>query len=200
MSLALVSVVPSGVTTVTSTLADTWAGVVAVICVAEFAVKVVAGVAPNSTELAAARSVPVMTTETPPLAGPRFGVTAVTVGVPTAAEMPGVIAIIVAPTTANIADPARNRRNGRRGERRLIMFLALQRSISHPAGSGMSNSSTPEPWTTLAERSEGAAQIAQRAAVSGPHASVGRSRAIASHGRIGQSTAELVHPNGLTRP
>ena len=46
----------------------------------ELALKLAAGVEPNSTAVASARSEPEMLTEVPPLAGPRLGLTLVTVG------------------------------------------------------------------------------------------------------------------------
>ena len=55
----------AGVVTVTSTVPAAWAGVVAVIWVAETTVKLVAAVAPKSTAVAPVKLVPVMVTDGP---------------------------------------------------------------------------------------------------------------------------------------
>ena len=57
------------------------AGDVAVIEVAELTVKLVALVAPNLTAVVPDNAVPVMVTDVPPVVGPAFGATDVTVGV-----------------------------------------------------------------------------------------------------------------------
>jgi hypothetical protein len=72
--------VPPGVVTVTSTVPALPGGAVAVICVAPFTVKVVAGIVPNLTAVAPERAVPVIVTLVPPAAGPEAGLTPVTVG------------------------------------------------------------------------------------------------------------------------
>ena len=73
---------PPAVVTVTSTVPAP-AGEVAVMEVALFTVKLVAGVAPNFTAVAAAKPVPVMLTTVPPAVGPLVGAMPVTVGAPT---------------------------------------------------------------------------------------------------------------------
>lgn len=72
--------VPYGVTTVTSTTPTVPAGAVAVICVAESTVKLLAAVPPKLTAVAPFRLVPVTTTMHSPASGPLLGLTAVTVG------------------------------------------------------------------------------------------------------------------------
>ena len=57
------------------------AGAVAVIEVAELTVKLVALAVPNLTAVAPENAVPVMVTDVPPVVGPAFGATDVTVGV-----------------------------------------------------------------------------------------------------------------------
>ena len=79
-SAELVALVPPGVVTVTSTAPAAPAGDTAVICVADFTVKLVAFAAPNFTAVAAVRLVPVMVTLVPPLTVPLVGATPVTVG------------------------------------------------------------------------------------------------------------------------
>ncbi len=71
--------VPPMVVTLTVT-APAPAGDVAVICVAELTVKVVAAVPPKCTAVAAVKFVPVMTTLVPPAAGPNVGARLVMVG------------------------------------------------------------------------------------------------------------------------
>ena len=66
--------------TVMSTVPAEPAGAVAVIWVAEFTVKLVALVAPNFTEVASLKLVPVMVMDEPPAVGPLDGEMAVTVG------------------------------------------------------------------------------------------------------------------------
>jgi len=72
---------PATEATVTSTAPAGWAGVTAVICVPEVAVKLAAGTAPKYTAVTPASWVPVMVTAVAPAAGPWAGATAVTVGV-----------------------------------------------------------------------------------------------------------------------
>ena len=74
-SAAPVALVPPGVVTVMSVVPAEWAGAVAVTWVAELTVKLDAGVAPNLTEVAPVRPLPVMTTEVPPVLGPLDGAT-----------------------------------------------------------------------------------------------------------------------------
>ena len=78
-SAALITLVPPGVTTVTSTVPEP-AGEVAVIDVAEIAITLVALAAPNLTAVAPVKLVPVMVTVVPPVAGPLVGLMLVTVG------------------------------------------------------------------------------------------------------------------------
>ena len=77
-----VAEVPPTVVTVTSTV-PVPAGDVAVIWVAEFTVKPVAGVAPKLTAVAPLKFVPVIITDVPPEVGPAVGEIDVTVGTPT---------------------------------------------------------------------------------------------------------------------
>ena len=72
--------VPPGVVTCTFTAPAACAGVVAVIEVALFTVKLVAAVPPKVTAVAPVKFVPVMVTLVPPAVGPVFGDTVVTVG------------------------------------------------------------------------------------------------------------------------
>jgi hypothetical protein len=65
--------VPCDVVTVTSTMPTLPAGEVAVICVSELTVKLVALVLPNFTELAPVNAVPVMVTDVPPEVLPEVG-------------------------------------------------------------------------------------------------------------------------------
>lgn len=67
--------VPDPADVVTTPLAGpaAWAGVVAVICVAESTVKLVTGCPPMVTAVAPVRSVPVITTPVPPAIGPDAG-------------------------------------------------------------------------------------------------------------------------------
>ena len=69
-------------TTVTSTT-PVPAGLVAVICVAELTVKLVAATVPKSTAVAPVKSVPVIVTVVPPAAGPDAGLMPVTLGAAT---------------------------------------------------------------------------------------------------------------------
>ena len=78
-SFALVALVPPAVTTVTSTAPDP-AGDVAVMEVALFTVTADAAIPPKSTSEAPVRLVPLTLTDVPPVLGPVFGFTPVTVG------------------------------------------------------------------------------------------------------------------------
>ena len=78
-SAALVVLVPPGVVTVTSTVADP-GGDVAVMCDESTTVTFVAPFAPKSTAVAPVRFVPVIITPAPPEAGPEDGLIAVIVG------------------------------------------------------------------------------------------------------------------------
>ena len=79
MSEALVTDVPPGVVTVTSTVPDP-AGATAVMEVADTTLKEVAAVEPNLTAVAPVRFVPVTVTEVPPAVEPEGGLTEVTTG------------------------------------------------------------------------------------------------------------------------
>ena len=79
-SAAEVVEMPPGVVTVTSTVPLDSAGLVAVICVAETTVKLLAAVVPKSTAVAPLRPVPVIVTRVPPARGPIAGLMLVTVG------------------------------------------------------------------------------------------------------------------------
>ena len=74
---------PPGPVTVTSTVPAASAGLVAVICVAETTITLVAAVVPKSTAVAPLKPVPVIVTDVPPADGPAAGLTAVTVGAAT---------------------------------------------------------------------------------------------------------------------
>jgi hypothetical protein len=78
-SAVLVGLVPPGVVTVTSTTPEP-AGAVAVIWVSELTVTLVAAVAPNLTDVAPVKPVPVIVTTVPPAAGPEVGLMPVTLG------------------------------------------------------------------------------------------------------------------------
>jgi len=78
-----VAEVPPGVVTVMSTVPVLWAGAMAVICVVELTVKLVALVVPNLTTVAPVKFVPVIRTLVPPAVVPLVGLTAVTVGAET---------------------------------------------------------------------------------------------------------------------
>ena len=71
---------PTGVVTMTSTVARPSAGETAVAEVAETTVKLVAAVVPKSTALAPVKPVPVMVTEVAPAGRPATGLMALTVG------------------------------------------------------------------------------------------------------------------------
>ena len=71
---------PPGLVTVTSTVPADSAGLVAVICVAELTVKLLAAMVPKSTAVAPVKPVPVIVTDVPPAAGPAAGLTPVTAG------------------------------------------------------------------------------------------------------------------------
>ena len=78
-SFALVALVPPPAVTVTSTVPTEAAGAVAVRDDA-LPTENVAGVAPNFTALTPMKLVPVTVTVVPPVVGPEFGFTPVTVG------------------------------------------------------------------------------------------------------------------------
>ena len=78
-SAADVTLVPSGVVTVTSTV-PVPAGEVAVMVDGLTTVNAVAATTPNLTLLAPVKFVPVMVTVVPPAAGPKVGLSAVTIG------------------------------------------------------------------------------------------------------------------------
>ena len=78
-SAARVAEVPAAVVTVMSTV-PLPGGLVAVICVAESTVNVVAAVPPKRTPVAPVKPVPVMVTVVPPVTGPLAGKTPVTTG------------------------------------------------------------------------------------------------------------------------
>jgi hypothetical protein len=73
---------PAGLATRTTAFCVTPLGVTAVICVAEFTVKLAASSVPKRTLLAPQKLVPVTTTIVPPVDGPVDGAMEVTVGVP----------------------------------------------------------------------------------------------------------------------
>jgi hypothetical protein len=75
---------PLEVTTRMSTAPALPAGETAVMLVAEFTMKLVAGALPKLTAVAPVKLVPVIVTEVPPAAGPLAGLMPVTVGVGTA--------------------------------------------------------------------------------------------------------------------
>jgi hypothetical protein len=64
---------PAGVVTTTWAGPAAWGGVVAVIWVDEFTVKLVAGVPPKVTAVAPVNAVPMIVTAVPPLVGPMVG-------------------------------------------------------------------------------------------------------------------------------
>jgi hypothetical protein len=74
--------VPPGPVTVTSTVPADPAGAVAVICVAELTVKLVAGVDPKLTAVAPVKLVPEIVTEVPPPLDPTDGLAETTEGGP----------------------------------------------------------------------------------------------------------------------
>ena len=74
--------VPPGDVTATFTTPAAFAGVIAVICVALTTVTPEAALPPNVTDVAPVKLVPVMVTDVPPTVGPEFGLTLVTVGIP----------------------------------------------------------------------------------------------------------------------
>ena len=82
-SLAPVAEVPPPVVTVMSMVPAEPAGAVALIEIAELTVKLVALVAPNLTAVAPVKLVPLIATTVPPVVGPEFGLTRVTVGAAT---------------------------------------------------------------------------------------------------------------------
>ena len=83
LSAAEVGDVPPGVVTVMFTVPTEPAGEATVICVPDTTVTVVPGFAPNNTDVAPLRFVPVTVTDVPPTNGPADGETPVTVGAAT---------------------------------------------------------------------------------------------------------------------
>jgi hypothetical protein len=79
-SAVTVGEVPLLVVTLTSTVPAAVAGAVAVICVSELIVKLVAAVPPNVTPVAPEKFVPVIVTTRPPAVLPVLGLTAVIAG------------------------------------------------------------------------------------------------------------------------
>lgn len=79
-SCLVIALVPLGVLTVMSVVAEVPAGETAVIELAEFTVKLLAGIAPKLTAPAPVKLVPVIVTLVPPAAGPLVGLTLSTEG------------------------------------------------------------------------------------------------------------------------
>ena len=75
--LTALTTVPFGVVTVIAAAPAVPGGATAVIDVAEFTVKLVAGIAAKSTAVAPDRPVPLIVTVAPPAAGPLAGLTVV---------------------------------------------------------------------------------------------------------------------------
>lgn len=93
--LVRVAVPPPGVVTATSALPAVLAGVYATICVAEFTVKLAAGVPPKVTADAFVKFVPVIVTLVPPAVEPLVGVRLVIVGAATVVTEMAVFAELV---------------------------------------------------------------------------------------------------------
>jgi hypothetical protein len=104
-----VGLVPAGVVIVTSTV-PVPAGDVAVICVAEFTVKLAAAVAPKFTAVAPVKPVPVIVTDVPPAAGPEVGVIEEIDGPPVYVNRSALPVALTPPsvetTTSTVPDPA----------------------------------------------------------------------------------------------
>jgi len=98
--------VPPGVVTVTLTAPAAPAGAVAVTDVAEFTTTPVAAVAPNLTEVAPVRFVPVIVTDVPPAAGPLVGDSDVTAGTATYVKVAVLIDVPPAVVTVTFTGPA----------------------------------------------------------------------------------------------
>jgi len=96
--------VPPIVVTLTVT-APVPAAVVAVICVAELTVKLAAAVAPNCTDVAPVKLVPVMTTDVPPVSGPDVGARPVTVGAGTKVNVPADVPVPLTVVTLTLTAP-----------------------------------------------------------------------------------------------
>src|SRR5665213_2786076 len=96
--------VPPIVVTLTVTAPEP-AAVVAVICVAEFTVKLAAAVAPNFTAVAPVKLVPVMTTLVPPVAGPEVGARPVMVGAGMKVKVPTDVAVPPIVVTLTVTAP-----------------------------------------------------------------------------------------------
>src|SRR5450432_1215191 len=109
MSAALVSEVPAGVTTVTSTVADVRAGAVTVSDVSEPTTIEVPAKVPKNTDVVPVRPAPETVTDVPPASGPRFGLTAVTVGKGFASAGLGIATTAAAPAATETDTAAINR-------------------------------------------------------------------------------------------
>src|SRR5450631_95237 len=97
--------VPPIVVTLTVT-APMPAAVVAVIWVAELTVKLAAAVAPNFTEVAPVKLVPVMTTDVPPASGPLVGARPEIVGAGMKVKVPTDVAVPPIVVTLTVTEPA----------------------------------------------------------------------------------------------
>jgi hypothetical protein len=98
----LVRLVPPAVVTVISVAPTEPAGEVAVICVSELTVKLVATVEPNFRVVAPVKSVPVITTEVPPAARPLIGDIAVIVGTATYVNWSALLVALVPPAVVTV--------------------------------------------------------------------------------------------------
>ena len=78
--MALVALVPDGVVTVTSTAPAACAGDTALMCELSVTEKLAAGVPPKLTAVAPVKLLPAMVTDVPPVVGPEFGLTLLTLG------------------------------------------------------------------------------------------------------------------------
>src|SRR5450631_1248796 len=96
---------PLGVVTLTVT-APMPAAVVAVIWVAELTVKLAAAVAPNFTEVAPVKFVPVITTLVPPVSGPDVGARPVMVGAGMNVNVPTEVPVPFTVVTLTVTAPA----------------------------------------------------------------------------------------------
>ena len=94
--------VPPAVVTVISVAPTEPAGEVAVICVSELTVKLVATVEPNFRVVAPVKSVPVITTEVPPAARPLIGDIAVIVGTATYVNWSALLVALVPPAVVTV--------------------------------------------------------------------------------------------------
>jgi hypothetical protein len=98
--------VPPAVVTVISVAPTEPAGEVAVICVSELTVKLVAMVEPNFRVVAPVKSVPVITTEVPPAARPLVGDIAVIVGTATYVNWSALLVTLVPPAVVTVTSIA----------------------------------------------------------------------------------------------